>query len=405
MSMGKLRLSWGQNGNRSLDNVYVALANLSMYGGYTQGYVDQQGNIVKYKYLGMDRLANTHLQWEKTTSWNAGVDFGFLDNRITGSMDYYVMPTTDMIMNQSLPAFSGVSSITCNLGVVENKGFELSLTSQNIKNKDWEWSTTLGFTKYKNTIKHLYYEYETVLDAEGNVIETKESDDVSNNWFIGHPISAIWNYRVTGIWQADEATEAAKYGQRPGDPKVANNPANDTYNEDGTLKAAVYNNDDKEFLGQTAPPIQWSMRNDFTFLKNFNFSFNIYSYMGHKSLSTNYMNKDNSTSLITNGANIYAKEYWTLDNPTNKYARLEAKGPTGADSPGMLYDRSFIRLDNVSLAYTLPNSLTRKWNIDKVKIYGTIRNVAVWAKDWEYWDPETGGLAPRIYTLGLNLTF
>lgn len=405
MSMGKLRLSWGQNGNRALDDVYVALANLSMYGGYTQGYVDMQGNIVKYKYLGMDRLANPHFQWEKTTSWNTGLDFGFLDNRITGSIDYYVMPTTDMIMSQTLPAFSGVSSIISNLGEVENRGFELSVTSQNIKNKNFEWNTTFSFTKYKNTIKHLYYEYEAILDAEGNIIDTKETDDVANKWFIGHPISSIWDYRVTGIWQADEATEAAKYGQRPGDPKVANNPANDTYNEDGTLKAVVYNNDDKEFLGQTAPPIQWSMRNDFTLFKNFNFSFNIYSYMGHKGTSTNYLNQDNGTSLITNGANIYAKEYWTPDNPTNDYARLESKGPTGISNPGMLYDRSFIRLENVSLAYTLPSNITKKWNIEKVKIYGSIRNAAVWAKEWKYWDPETGGLAPRVYTLGLNLIF
>ena len=405
MSTGKLRLSWGQNGNRSLSDVYTALDNLSMYGGYTQGYVDMQGNLVKFKYLGMDRLANPNLQWEKTASWNAGLDFGFLDNRITGSIDYYVMPTTDMIMNQSLPAFSGVSSITSNLGEVENRGFELSVTSQNIKNKNFEWNTTLSLSQYKNTIKHLYYEYVTTLDAQGNVVGTKESDDVSNKWFIGHPISAIWDYRVTGIWQANEATEAAKYGQRPGDPKVANNPANDVYNTDGTLKSAVYDNTDKQFLGQTAPPIQWSMRNDFTIFKNFNFSFNIYSYMGQKSLSTNYMNVDNGTSLITNGANIYAKEYWTPDHPTNKYARLEAKGPTGATSPGMLYDRSFVRLDNVSLAYTLPAGITKKFNIEKVKIFGNIRNAAVWTKDWKYWDPETGGLAPRVYTLGLNLIF
>ncbi|HCC51243.1 MAG TPA: hypothetical protein DEQ30_03645, partial [Porphyromonadaceae bacterium] len=95
-----------------------------------------------------------------------------------------------------------------------------------------------------------------------------------------------------------------------------------------------------------------------------------------------------------------------------KYGRIEAQGPTGASNPGKVYDRSFIRLENISVGYTLPQKWTSKWDLERVKVYGTIRNVAVWAKDWEYGDPETkpafgdgGGLATRVYTLGLNLTF
>lgn len=406
MSMGKLRLSWGQNGNRSLENPYVALADLGMGMGNTYGYVDSTtGDYVQYRYMSMGRMKNPYLQWEKTTSWNVGVDLGFLNNRITASLDYYMMPTNDMIMLQTLPLFCGFDNITCNLGEVRNTGFELSVNSQNMKIKNFEWNTTLGFSIYKNEIKHLYGTYTNVLDSNGNVIATKESDDRTNGWFVGHAISSIWDYKVTGIWQADEYEEAKKVGQRPGDPKVENSyTADDKINADGT-RTPVYNENDKQFLGQTAPPVHWSLRNDFTIFKNINFSFNIYSYWGHKSLSGDYLNQDNGTSSVTNGANVYAKKYWTLENPTNKYARLDAKGPEGADVPKMLYDRSFIRLDNISLAYTLPSKLTSKWNIERVKVYGTIRNVAVWAKDWDYWDAETGGLAPRTYTLGLNLTF
>lgn len=405
MSTGKLRFSWGQNGNRSLDNVYVALANLGSGTGKTQGYVDAAGNTVEYSYYTMDRLANTHLEWEKTTSWNVGLDFGFMDDKITGSIDYYVMPTTDMIMNQSLPGFSGFSSITTNLGEVENRGVEISLSSRVLKNSFMEWNASLGFAYNKNEIKHLYYEYEDILDENGNIVGTKESDDISNDWFIGQPISTIWTYNQTGIWQADEIEEAAKYGQRPGDPKVANNyTADDKVNSDGTT-TPVYNNEDKEFLGQTAPKINWSLRNDFTFYKNFTFSFNIYSKMGHKSTETNYLNNDNSGSRVTYGQNTYEKEYWTIDNPTNEYARLDAHGPSGLSSPAKLHDRTFIRLDNISLGYTLPRYISTRWNLEKVKVFGNVKNVAVWAKDWEYWDPETGSLAPRTYTIGLNLTF
>ena len=404
MSFGKLRFSWGQNGNRSLANPYIALADLGSGTGGTYGYVDASGNTTEYRYFTMNRLANTHLQWEKTTAWNIGLDFGFLNNRISGSVEYYHMPTTQMIMNQSLPGFSGFGSVTTNLGEVQNRGVEISLSTTNIKNDVLEWNTTIGFSFNKNEIKHLYYEYENVLNAQGEVIGTKERDDFSNKWFIGQPIGAIWDYKVTGIWQKDEVEEAAKYGQRPGDPKVWNNPDNDKVNADGSV-TIVYDNDDKQFLGQSSPKVNWSMRNEFTFFKDLTFSFNIYSKMGHKSLETDYLNKDNAGSKVTNGQNVYAKKgYWTVDNPTNEYGRLDAQGPSGVTTPGKLHNRSFIRLDNISLAYKLPKKFISRWSIEKAIISGSIKNVAVWAKDWKYWDPETGGLAPRTFNIGLTLT-
>lgn len=405
LSNGKLRLSYGQNGNRSLANPYIALANLAN-GATTQGYVDANGSYIQYYYLRIDRMANPRLQWEKTTAYNIGLDLAFLNNRITTTLDYYYMPTTNMIMSQSLPDFSGFTSITTNLGEVQNKGFEISVNTQNIRTSNFSWNTTFGFSKYKNTVKHLYYRYEDVLDANGKVVSSKESDDLSNGWFIGQPVSAIWNYRVTGIWQVDEAAEAAKYGQRPGDPKVANNyTADDIKNADGTT-TAVYNNKDKEFLGQTTPPVMWSLRNDFTY-KNFNFSFNIYSYWGNKSESTSYLNQDNSVSSVTYNANTYQKEYWTLNNPSDFFGRLDARGPSGVAAPNRVFDRSFIRLDNVTIGYTMPHKLLSPAGIENLKLYATVRNVAIWKKDknWNYWDIETNDIAPRIYTLGLNVTF
>lgn len=415
LNNGKLRLSYGQNGNRSLDNPYIALANLAN-GATTQGYIDANGNYIQYYYLRIDRMANPHLQWEKTSAYNVGLDLAFLNNRITSTLDYYFMPTTNMIMSQSLPDFSGFTSITTNLGEVQNKGFEISINTQNIVRKNFTWNTTFGFSKYKNTIKHLYYRYVDVVDANGNIISSKETDDINNKWFIGQSIGAIWDYRVTGIWQVSEATEAAKYGQRPGDPKVANNyTADDIQNADGTTTPR-YNDNDKEFLGQTTPPVMWSLRNDFTY-HNFNFSFNIYSYWGNKSTSTAYLNQDNSVSSVTYNANAYEKTYWTPDNPSDFFGRLDARGPTGATSPNRVFDRSFIRLDNATIGYTMPRQLIARAGIENLKLYVTVRNVAVWKKEknWEYGDIETfttnsdlkaiSGIAPRIYTLGLNLTF
>ena len=408
MSTGKLRVSWGKNGNRSLEDPYISIANLAT--GSKQGYLDSSGKLVNLNYLRIDRMANPNLEWEKTESWNFGLDYGFLNDRITGNIEYYVMNTHDMIMNERLPGFTGFSSIATNLGEVQNRGIEVAVNTLNINNKNFEWRTTFGFSYNKNEIKHLYYENEDVLDANGNVIGTKEMDDTSNGWFIGEAIGTIWDYRVTGIWQADEIEEAARHGQKPGDPKVANNyTADDIVNADGTI-TPVYNDKDKEFLGKTSPPIHWSIRNDFTLWKNLSVGFNIYAYMGHKSLETYYLNQDNAGSLITNGLNTYKKDYWTPDNPSNEYGRLNAQGPAGATSPGRLHDRSFIRLENISIGYTFPRKWTQKYEIEQLKINASVRNVAVWKKDWEYGDPETGannngGLASRIYTIGLNFTF
>lgn len=262
LSTGKLRLSWGKNGNRTLADPYIALANLGSGTGATMGYVDASGNIVDTKYLGLDRMSNPNLQWEKTTASNIGLDLGFLNDRITSSIDIYRMLTNDMIMSQRLPGFTGFSSIATNLGEVENRGIEVSINSLNIKKPNFEWTTTVGFSYNENTINALYGDMEDVKDANGNVIGTKESDDKTNGWFIGRPISQIWDFKVIGIWQKDEAVEAAKYSQRPGDPKIEN-----SYTADDVNGKPVYNEKDKQFLGQTAPPINWSLRNEFKFYK------------------------------------------------------------------------------------------------------------------------------------------
>lgn len=268
MSSGKLRASYGSNGNRSLADPYTALANLSAGSGDYMGYLTSTGEIELMRYLMASRMANPTLQWEKTKSWNFALDFGFLNDRITGTMEFYTMNTNDMIMSQPLPVFTGFNDITTNLGQVNNTGFEFSLNTVNIKQKNFEWNTTFNFSYNKNKIKHLFYEYENVLDANGNVIGQKESDYTANGWFIGKPINQIWDYKVIGIWQNDEWKEAAKYKQQPGDPKVWNNPENDIYNADGSVQTIVYNDDDKQFLGTTTPPINWSLRNEFVLWKD-----------------------------------------------------------------------------------------------------------------------------------------
>lgn len=391
LDMGKLRVSYGTNGNRSLSDTYLSLSNLSDDGAMV--YYNN-GSPAIMNALAMSRLGNPNLEWEKTTAYNFGLDFAVLDYRLSGSVEYYFKKTHDMIMGQRLPNFTGFSSITTNLGEVQNSGIEISLSSTNIRTRDFEWGTTVGFSYNKNRINHLYYDYD-----ENGV----ERNDTSNGWYIGKPIGEIWDYEVDGIWQANEADQAALVNQKPGDPKVINYyTEDDKVLEDGT-RVPVYNDNDKVYLGTTAPPIYWNMRHDFTFWKDLTLSFSLYSYMGHKSLSGNYLNQDNGGSMITNAFNVFAKEYWTPENPTNKYGRLDAVGPTGCTGVQKLYNRNFVRLDNISIGYTLPQKWTRQFMVDKVRLTGSINNVCTFSS-WEYGDPETGGLATRTYNFGINIT-
>lgn len=404
LNTGKLRVSYGTNGNRSLKDTYLALSNLK--DGGVMGYVKTDGSAAVIHALQIERLANPGLEWEKTTAYNVGLDFAVLDYRLSGSVEWYYKKTHDMIMPQRLPNFTGFESITTNLGEVTNSGFEITLNSRNIDKKNFTWNTSLGFSYNKNRIKHLYYEY----DENGN-----EISDTKNEWYIGKPVGEIWYWEVDGIWQLDEAAEAAKVNQKPGDPKVVNHCTDDD-KADGT---PVYNDKDKVYLGTTNPPIYWNLRNEFTFFKDFSFSFSMYSYMGHKSLSGLYLNGDNSGSMFTSCCNTYKKEYWTPDNPTNDYARLNAVGPSGCTGVQKLYNRSFVRLDNITLGYTLPKKLTHKFMVEKVRLTASINNVCTF-DNWEYGDPEMGGFyseqnkkdnnkeadgfANRQFQFGINVT-
>jgi TonB-linked SusC/RagA family outer membrane protein len=376
LSMGKLRVSWGENGNRDI-GIYTALANLEAGTSYI--YATPSGTTYERLLFWQNRMANYDLKWERTSSVNVGLDLGFLNNRINGSIEYYYMPTKDLLVSQTLPLLGGFDNVTTNLGEVLNSGIEITLNTVNLQTKYFTWSTSVGLSHNKNEIKHLFYTY----DENGN-----ENDVPDKGWFIGKEISTIWNYKFIGIWQESEATEAAKYGQRPGDPKALD--VNTDYK---------YDNTDKVFMGQTAPKVRWSMRNDFNY-RNFDFSVNLYSYLGHKETSTEYMNNRGAN---TDRTNSYDQPYWTPENPSNEYGRLWSAGPSGI-SPVKALSKNFVRIDNIALSYSLPKQICKKIASENVRFTGSVNNAFVFS-NWDYWDPEISGPMPRTFTIGANVTF
>lgn len=212
LNYGKLRFSWGQNGNRDIGQ-YDALASLN---SGLHPYIDQNGNVYVTSQIYINRMPNNTLKWERTASYNIGIDFSVCGDRLSGSMETYMAETNDLLVNRSLPSILGYDNVKANLGTLTNRGFELTLNANVIENRNFSWNSSGTFSFNRRKIKHLYGDKEEIKDADGNVIGYKEADDLANKWFIGHDTDQIWDYERDGVWQLGEEEEAAKYGNKPG---------------------------------------------------------------------------------------------------------------------------------------------------------------------------------------------
>jgi len=395
LNYAKLRASWGLNGNRDIPGSlsrYGALSDLTT-GKYQ--YITPSGQILLVSQLYVNRLQNPDLKWERTESYNLGLDYSILGDRIGGSIDVYRKSTKDLLVNRALPDVTGFSNVIDNIGEVQNKGIELSLNSVNMKHPNFSWWSTATFTINRNKIVHLYG-LTNDYDPTGKLIGQSEKDDVANRWFIGHDMDEIWDLKILGVWQLNEATEAAKFGVRPGDFKLQD------VNGDGKFSDA-----DRQFVGYRNPKYQWSLRNEFTFLHDFDLSFLIYSNWGMKE----EFNQAKNNGGFIDRQNSYIVPYWTPTNPINDFARLFSSN--GSAAFNAYRQTSFIRLSTVALAYTLPSKMLSRAKIQALKIYVNVNNVAVYQPEWSWWDaeyrvnpPTDRGIIPppRYYTLGINLT-
>lgn len=390
LSYGKIRASWGINGNRDIGR-YDALANLTT-GKYQ--YILPSGQILLLSQLWVSRLQNPGLKWEHTESYNLGLDYSILNDRISGSFDVYRKSTTDLLVNRLLPDVTGFANVLFNIGEVQNKGAELSINTLNMKRPNFTWRSTVNFSFNRNQIKHLYGPTPDY-DATGKLIGESEKDDIANRWFIGHDIDEIWDLKVLGVWQQDEAAAAAKYGVKPGDFKI------EDVNGDNKFSDA-----DRQFLGYRNPRFAWTFRNEFSY-KNLDFSFMMYSNWGQKE----DFNQAKNNGGFIDRQNSYKVPYWTPENPINDFARLFSSN--GSAGFSVYRKTSFVRLSTVALGYTLPASLLERAKIQGLKLYLNVNNLAVYQPDWTYWDAEyranppsdrTVVPPPRYFTFGINLT-
>ncbi len=380
----KARVSIGYTGNDNVDS-YSTLNALNQ-----QVYYDFNGTSAN-GWLA-ETLANSDLTWEKTREFNIGVDFGLFKNRISGSVDVYDRLSEDLIYAQALPLESGWESTFANVGSVSNKGVEILLTTRNIKTDDLSWSTTFTFTKNTNKLESIYGQ--------------SEVSDIGNNLHLGESLNSYYNYVFDGIWQADEADEAASYGQSEGQAKVKD------LNNDGVIDA----NNDRTILGNSDPDWSGSFISNLTY-KNFDLSISAFTNQGVFAYSEFHQNftdvRDRGRQKLdiadwyipANAAGIPAQASNSFPQPRNAGTYWRN------DRVGYYKDASFIKVKNIALGYTLSDNVVNKLKIKSCRIYANVLNPFV-ITDYEGYDPEwavAGYNIARVssvtYQLGLSLKF
>ena len=380
----KLRVGYGVTGNSAVSP------------GQTLGslrktaYLFQQtlGGIETPLFGYAPRSLNTTLRWEKTGQSNIGLDFELFKGILSGTIDVYSSKTTDLIMPRKLPvAAAGLEDIIQNIGQTSNKGIELLLSSINIKQKDFKWTTDFTFSYNKEAIDKIY----------------KEGDDIDNGWFIGQPLNVLYFYDYMKILDPlvnpDDQATIDKKNKAEGILKYKN----------GDVLVRDLNGDDKitasdrMILGQIRPKFIGAITNTFSY-KGLDLTFMFYGKIGNI-IGMNYgtLNSDRDNAPVIN--------YWTPGNASATYPRLRVGQPFETNSI-VFVDGSYLRLRNVNLNYNFPAKMISKLRLSKLSAYIAVQNPNLILKNKRFigTDPEyASGIGdlpqPTSTILGLSIGF
>ena len=361
----KLRVGFGITGNAAVDpySTQPPLAGIVYPNG--SGLVNNA------------TLGNPDLGWEKTKQINYGIDFSFVNSRISGTLEYYTSDTTDLLLKRSVPTPTGYRDTYENVGETEGEGVELTLNTINVRAKDFEWSSNLSFSYQQSKIVSL---------ANGKF------DDINNNLFIGQPQNVLYGYESNGIWKPEDAAEMAKFNTNGAGFTFGNARPKD---QNGDYKIDA--NNDRVIIGSADPKYIAGLTNTFRY-KNVELSFFIYGRMGY--------------IYNTGGENSGAKgsqrsiDYYTDNNTNAEYQKPIYSAGTG-DSffPILGYrDGDFLKVRNISLGYNFTNEMAAKAGVSKLRLYFQVMNPGMIYNKVKWMDLDTQSTASnRGFTLGLNV--
>lgn len=423
----KLRLSYGITGNNSGIDDYATQQTVSgpvyyPFGGTTfSGYYPS--NVV-----------NKDLTWEESKELNFGVDFGFLKNRIYGSVDIYQKTSNELLYEVDLPLVSGGGSMVTNIGSVRNRGIELSLSTVNINTKDWNWTTSFTFAHNSNEIREI--------NGSGQDIPKLEDH---TGFFIGHPFNNVYGYNWDGIVSdrpmiVPNTQIAVDKGFTPGESVISRDYYFNCYGwTEGQPIITDRNGDgkidpDDNFVYSSDPTWIGSLTSNLTY-KNWDFSFSIYTKQNYK-VYADFMSENISYSRAKQGL---AVDYYipagtlimcdginsdgTYINPVYQNTTHYGAYPMAAVNNGLqpsvdywntakcIVDGSFVKVKNITLGYTFPKSWINKIGCKYLRLYCTVTNPFVFTS-YKGFDPEwanasnkNDGPSTITYQVGASIKF
>ncbi|MEL1245411.1 TonB-dependent receptor [Flavobacterium sp. DGU11] len=406
----KFRLGYGETGNQQIgNNRYTALLN-------------QQNSGLGSGFL-VANIPNPNLTWESMQQTNLGIDFTLLDSRIGASVDFYKKTSDGFLFQVPLPdyltgggaQYGGIDSPYSNLGEMENKGIDITLTYTTKGNSDFEWNSTLVFSRYRNQLTAI----QDGLPLTQEVNTNGYIPVVATNTQVGHPIGMFYGYVAEGLFTTQEQLDNAplQFGQSVGTG------AGQTYLGDVKYKDVdgngVVDANDKTFIGNPHPDFTFGFTNNFKY-KNFDLSVFVQGSVGNDIMNLTYRNGTSNAQLYQN-ALVDAANYWTPENTNTDIPRPigSTSNPNVQISSRYIEDGSYARIQNVTLGYNLPQDLISKIKLTRFRIYGTVQNLHTFTK-YSGYDPEIGSFnqnqlltgidngrypTPRTWSLGINVEF
>jgi TonB-linked SusC/RagA family outer membrane protein len=389
----KLRVGYGQTSNQSVAP-YKTLGLLN-----TRPY--NFGSTYSVGYY-VSELPNPNLGWEYSVTWNFGLDFAVLKSRLSGTIEYYIQHTKDVLLSVNLPNTSGVTSYMANIGETQNNGFELSLNGVIINNLNgWTWDAGINLYVNRNKLVSL---------ASG------QERDEANWWFVDHPIDVIFDYEKTGLWQEAD-TAILKILEPGGNPGMIKVKYTGEYNADGT-PARKIGADDRQII-ELEPNFQGGFNTRIAY-KGIDLSI-VGVYKNGGTLISTLYSAGGYLNLMSGRRENVKVDYWTPENTDAKYPK--PGGLTSGDNPKYgstlgYFDASYLKIRTISLGYNFDQiNWIKNKGLDRLRLYFTIQNPFVLFSPYNKetgMDPETNSYGNenaavplsvnlrRLLTLGTN---
>ena len=388
----KLRASYGVVGNQNGIDNYTTL-------GLARQQAGEFGDVYYMGYLPGSELPNKNLKWERSATANFGLDFGLLDSRINGTIEYYDTRTTDLLVSRALNASLGYTSMLDNLGETRTKGLDLNISADVIRGREWNWNLTLNFSRFSNEIIKI----DDQVNADG-----KPLSQPGNGWIIGAPINIYYDYKKEGIYQYDDfyvykSGNVISYELKqnlhrddivsPGSVKIA-----DT-NGDGRITSddrVVYKRD-PDFTASLSSTLSW---------RNFDLYVDVYGQYGGYVLNPLLYDNEYGGDLrgTFNGCRV---DYWTPYNPVNTFPRPIKSAEIPYLQTCAYQKASYLRLRTVQLGYNFPKALVARVGLGSLRAYVTATNIFTLTEVLSYSPEVMASSYPETkqYVFGINLSF